>query len=74
MPELGRTILILGIVLVVAGGAILLLGRTGLPIGRLPGDITYRGKNTTIYFPIVTCVVISVVLTLLSWIFQHFRK
>ena len=51
MPELGRTILILGIVLVVAGSAIILLGRTGLPIGRLPGDITYRGKNTTVYFP-----------------------
>lgn len=74
MPELGRTILILGIVLVVAGGAILLLGRTGLPIGRLPGDITYRGKNTTVYFPVVTCIVISVALTLLSWIVQHFRK
>ncbi len=74
MPELGRTILILGIVLVVAGGAIILLGRTGLPIGRLPGDITYRGKNTTVYLPVVTCIVISVVLTLLSWIVQHFRK
>lgn len=74
MPELGRTILILGIVLVVAGGAILLLGRTGLPIGRLPGDITYRGKNTTVYFPVITCIVISVALTLLSWIVQHFRK
>jgi hypothetical protein len=74
MPEIGRTILILGIVLVVAGGAIILLGRTGLPIGRLPGDITYRGKNTTVYFPVVTCIGISVVLTLLSWIVRHFRK
>ena len=74
MPELGRTILIVGIVLVVAGSAIILLGRTGLPIGRLPGDITYRGKNTTVYFPVVTCIGISVVLTLLSWIVRHFRK
>jgi hypothetical protein len=74
MSEIGRGILILGVLLVVVGGAILLLGRSGVPIGKLPGDITYRGKNTTIYFPIVTCIVISVVLSLLSWIIQHFRK
>jgi hypothetical protein len=74
MNELGRAILILGVVLVVIGGAILLLGRTGVPIGRLPGDITYRGKNTTIYFPIVTCIIISLVLTVISWIVQHFRQ
>jgi hypothetical protein len=74
MNELGRAILILGVVLVVIGGAILLLGRTGVPIGRLPGDITYRGKNTTIYFPIVTCIVISLVLTVISWIVQYFRR
>ena len=74
MNEIGRAILILGIVLVVIGGGILLLGRTGVPIGRLPGDITYRGKNTTIYFPIVTCIVISLVLTVISWIVQHFRR
>jgi hypothetical protein len=74
MNELGRAILILGVVLVVVGGAILLLGRTGIPIGRLPGDLTYRGKNTTLYFPIVTCIVISLVLTIVSWIIQYFRR
>ena len=74
MSELGRAIVILGIVLVIVGGAILLLGRTGIPLGRLPGDITYRGKNTTVYFPIVTCIVISIVLTLISWLVQYFRK
>lgn len=74
MTDLGRTIVILGFVLVVIGGVILLLGRTGVPIVRLPGDITYRGKHSTFYFPIVTCIVISVVLSLISWIFQHFRK
>jgi hypothetical protein len=74
MNELGRAVLILGIVLVVVGGAILLLGRTGVPIGRLPGDLTYRGKHTTLYFPIVTCIVISLVLTVISWIIQYFRR
>ncbi len=74
MSELGRALIFLGIVLVIVGGVVLLLGRAGLPIGRLPGDITYRGKNTTFYFPLMTCIVISVVLSLLSWIIQHFRK
>ena len=74
MNDLARAILILGIVLVVIGGALLLLGRTGLPIGRLPGDIAWRGKHATIYFPIVTCIVLSLVLTLLSWLFNHFRR
>jgi hypothetical protein len=74
MNELGRAILILGVVLVVVGGAILLLGRAGIPIGRLPGDITYRGKNTTVFFPIVTCIVTSLVLTIVSWMIQYFRR
>ncbi len=74
MNELGRGIIYLGIALVVIGGIVLLLGRSGVPIGRLPGDITYRGKNTTVYFPIVTCIVISIVLSLISWLVQYFRK
>jgi hypothetical protein len=74
MSELGRAIIYVGIGLVVIGGVILLLGRTGLPIDRLPGDITYRGKNTTFYFPLMTCIVLSIVLSLISWIIQHFRK
>jgi hypothetical protein len=74
MSDLGRAVVIVGVILVIAGGAIILLGRTGLPIGKLPGDITYRGKNSTIYFPIVTCIVISVVLSVVSWIVQYFRK
>jgi hypothetical protein len=44
-----------------------------LPVrfGRLPGDIVIRGKNSTIYFPIVTCVILSVILTLVSWLFNR---
>jgi ribose/xylose/arabinose/galactoside ABC-type transport system permease subunit len=74
MSELGRVIITLGVVLVVCGGLMLLLGRAGIPIGRLPGDIVYRGKNTTFYFPIVSCILISIVLTLISWIFHYFRR
>ena len=56
-------LVILGIALVVIGGIVMLLGRTGLPLGRLPGDILYKGKNTTFYFPLATSILISVVLS-----------
>jgi hypothetical protein len=43
-------------------------GRTHVPIGRLPGDIVYRGKSTTFYFPLATCIVLSVVLSLVLYL------
>ncbi|HEV3511414.1 MAG TPA: DUF2905 domain-containing protein, partial [Candidatus Sulfotelmatobacter sp.] len=49
MTDLGKLLIVLGIVIAVAGVVLLLLGRTHLPLGRLPGDIIYRGKNTTFY-------------------------
>lgn len=67
MTDLGKVLIGLGLVLVVAGIVMVLAGRANLPLGRLPGDIVYRGKNTTVYFPVVTCVVISVVLTVVMW-------
>ncbi len=73
MTDLGKLLLVLGGVIVLVGAALLLAGRFNLPLGRLPGDIVYRGKNTVFYFPIVTCIVISVVLSLLFWIFGRHR-
>ena len=73
MNQLGKLILGLGLALVVIGGALMLAGRMGLPLGRLPGDIVYRGKHTTVYFPLVTCIVISVVLTLIFYVISRFR-
>ena len=69
MADLGKTLLILGGCIVVVGAALLLAGRLNLPLGRLPGDIVYRGKNTVFYFPLTTCIIISVVLSLLFWLF-----
>ena len=69
MTDLGKMLLLLGGVIVLVGAVLLLAGRFNLPLGRLPGDIIYRGKNTTFYFPIVTCILISVVLSLIFWIF-----
>lgn len=63
MGQLGRTLLVIGGVLVIAGLVLTLGERLGL--GRLPGDIVWRRKNTTLYFPIVTSVVVSLVLTLI---------
>ena len=59
---MGRILIAVGLVLVVAGVAV----QFGLPLGRLPGDIIIRRENGTIYFPIVTCVVVSIVLTIIA--------
>jgi len=70
MQDLGKTILIIGLVLVVAGAILWKTGSLG-GLGRLPGDIFVRKGNATFYFPIVTCIIVSVVLTLLSWLFRR---
>jgi hypothetical protein len=73
MADLGKLLLVLGGMIILIGAVIMLAGRFNLPLGRLPGDIAYRGKNTVFYFPIVTCIVLSVVLSLLFWIFGRHR-
>jgi hypothetical protein len=74
MAEVGRLLIVFGIVLVVIGGIVMLLGRTGLPFGRLPGDIVYRGKNTMFYFPLATSILLSVVLSLLFFLIGRFKR
>lgn len=69
MTDLGKLLLVLGSMIGLVGAALLLAGRFNLPLGRLPGDIVYRGKNTVFYFPLTTCILISVVLSLLFWLF-----
>jgi len=69
MTDLGKFLLLVGSVIIVVGAVLLLAGKFHLPLGRLPGDIVYRGKNTVFYFPIVTCILISVVLSLIFWLF-----
>lgn len=73
MTGLGRMLIILGVVIVAAGVLISLGDRLPFRIGRLPGDLVYRGKNTTVYFPIVTSILLSIVLTLALWIFGRSR-
>ncbi len=74
MWEMGRLLLVLGIALVLIGGIFMLLGRTGLPLGRLPGDFLYRGKNTTFYFPLATSILLSVVLSLVVYVISRLKR
>ena len=62
--SLGKGLVVVGLLLVVLGGIVWLLGRTGLPLGRLPGDIRIEGEKLSCYVPIVTMIVLSVVLTI----------
>jgi len=73
MADLGKILIVLGVVLVTAGLLLTLFGRMNLPVGRLPGDILYRGKNTTFYFPLATSILLSVVLSLLFYVINRFR-
>jgi hypothetical protein len=74
MNDLGRLLIGLGLVLLIAGGLLLLLGRTGVPLGRLPGDISYRGKNFSVYFPLGTSILLSVLLSLVFYFLSRFRR
>jgi hypothetical protein len=74
MAGLGKMLVLFGVVLVVLGLIFLLLERTNLPIGRLPGDIVYRGKNATLYFPITTCILLSVALSLVLYVIGKIKN
>jgi hypothetical protein len=68
MGDVGRMLMVLGGLLLVVGVVLIFAGKVNLPIGRLPGDIVMRGKNTTFYFPLMTSIVLSVLLTLVLWV------
>jgi hypothetical protein len=64
----GRTVILVGLILVAVGILIMLGDRLPIKLGRLPGDIVVRGKNGVFYFPVVTCLVVSAVLSLAMWL------
>ena len=61
-------LIVLGLILIAAGVIVTLGDRFPIRLGRLPGDITIRGKNSVFYFPLVTCLLISVVLSVVMWL------
>jgi Protein of unknown function (DUF2905) len=74
MNDLGRLLIGLGLLLVIGGGLLLLLGRTGIPLGKLPGDISYRGKNFSVYVPLGTSILLSVLLSVVFYFISRFRR
>ena len=74
LRDLGRTLLVLGAFLVLIGALFSFGAKLPFRLGRLPGDIVHRGEHTTFYFPIVTCLILSVGFSLLLWIISRFRK
>jgi hypothetical protein len=74
MGDLGRMLIFIGGLLLVVGIILVLAGKMNLPIGRLPGDIVYRGKNTTFYFPLATSILLSVILSLVLYVVNRMRR
>ena len=74
LRELGRTLLLLGGLVALVGAFFYFGAKLPFRLGKLPGDIVHRGEHTTFYFPIVTCLFLSAALSLLFWLFSHFRR
>lgn len=74
LRETGKLFIVVGIVLAGVGALLAFGGRLPFRLGRLPGDIVYQGRNGSFYFPVVTCILLSVVLSLLMWVVNQFRR
>lgn len=74
LREIGKLLLVLGGVLVIVGAWFTFGVKLPFHLGRLPGDIYHQGRHGTFYFPIVTCILVSLALTLLFWILNLFRR
>ena len=70
MQELGKTLFVIGLIITAAGFLLWKVGNK-LPLGKLPGDIAIQKPNYSFYFPITTCIIISVVLTLIMWLLRR---
>ena len=72
MSELGKLLIITGLLIALAGVVLVLWGKFPLPwLGHLPGDVTFKGKNVTFYFPLATSLLISVILSLILWLINR---
>jgi hypothetical protein len=74
IEQFGRTLLLLGAILIVFGAFLYFGGKLPFRLGRLPGDIVHRGPRSTFYFPLVSCLVISVLISVILWIINQFRR
>ena len=74
MGDLGRVLVFVAGLLLVFGLVLMLAGKVNLPVGRLPGDIVYRGKHTTFYFPLMTSILLSVILSLVLYVVNRMHR
>jgi hypothetical protein len=74
MGDVGRMLVFVGGLLLVFGLVLILAGKVNLPIGRLPGDIVYRGKHTTVFFPLMTSILLSVILSLVLYVVNRMNR
>jgi hypothetical protein len=74
LRETGKLLMLVGILLVGAGALLAFGGKLPFRLGRLPGDIVYQGRSGSFYFPVVTCILLSGILSLLMWVVNHFRR
>jgi hypothetical protein len=74
IQQLGRLLLSVGAMLILIGALFYLGPKLPFRLGRLPGDIIHRGEHGTFYFPLVSCLVISVLISLIIWLISQFRR
>jgi Protein of unknown function (DUF2905) len=74
VTDLGKTLVFVGLLMAAAGVVLILLGKTNLPLGRLPGDILFRGKHMTFHFPLATSILVSVVLSIVLYFLGRIRR
>jgi ribose/xylose/arabinose/galactoside ABC-type transport system permease subunit len=72
--SLGKLLISAGGLLILVGLIVVVAGRANIPLGRLPGDISYREKNTAVFFPITTSIIISIVLSFIFWLVNRFMR
>ena len=71
MQEVGKLVVLVGVFLVVAGVILWRYPSLFNWVGKLPGDISIQKENFSLYFPVVTCLLVSILITLLSWLFRR---
>ena len=72
LQQLGKWLIAIGVFIIIAGGVLILLGKAGL--FKLPGDLELGSKNWRIYIPLASCVILSLVLTIIFWLINYFRR
>jgi Protein of unknown function (DUF2905) len=74
MQEVGEALLGLGLLLALIGAVLMVSSRLGIPLGRLPGDFAYKGKHVSVYFPLGTCIILSVGLSVALYLLSRMHR